>query len=113
MRHQGQKGGQVGELESHESVLQETIETVVVVVTIATERRSSYNDGKKQNWQVVDYFKGRRQFFFYIAMNCFISVVFNFFLDLEPILTSQIFADIKNGDFFLLLKFICVSSRVL
>ena len=37
-RHEGQEGGQVGELEPHERALQETIETVAEVVTIATER---------------------------------------------------------------------------
>lgn len=37
MRHEGQEGGQVGELESHERALDEGIEAAVIVVTIATE----------------------------------------------------------------------------
>lgn len=38
LRHEGQEGRQVGELEPHERALDENIETKVVVVSVATER---------------------------------------------------------------------------
>lgn len=37
-RHERQEGGEVGKLETHERLLQETIETGVVAVTVAAER---------------------------------------------------------------------------
>lgn len=51
-RHEGQEGGQVAELESHECVLQESVETAVEVVTVALERCRSWNEGE---WQAMDY----------------------------------------------------------
>lgn len=47
-RHEGQEGGQVGELETHERVVQESVETVVEVVTVALERYGSWNGGARQ-----------------------------------------------------------------
>lgn len=46
VRHKGQEGGQVGELESHEWPLQEIVEIVVVVVTVALERYWSWSEGE-------------------------------------------------------------------
>lgn len=42
MRNEGQEGGQVGELESQERSLQESVETVVDVVSVALEGDRPY-----------------------------------------------------------------------
>lgn len=46
--HEGDEGGQVGELESHERALDEGVETVVVVVTVALERDWSWEEKEKE-----------------------------------------------------------------
>lgn len=50
--HEGEEGGQVGELETHEGVVQESVETVVEVVTVALEWYGSWNGGA---WQAMDH----------------------------------------------------------
>lgn len=44
VRHEGQEGGQFGELEPHEGVLQENVETIVVNVALEGCRSCSEGD---------------------------------------------------------------------
>lgn len=48
-RHEGQEGGQVGELESQERVLDESVEAAI---TVATESWRSYQQNRIFRWLV-------------------------------------------------------------
>lgn len=53
LRHESQEGGQVGELESHELLLHEVIDTDVVVVTVATQRNRNCVDKTSSRSEVI------------------------------------------------------------